>query len=200
MTDINEENFNIGDEENIEEDSEIEFLPDEEGNSTIDAVAKIKKLKEQLKASEKERLEYLANWQRERADFQNYKKDESVKSARLMSFAKEKMAEDLLPVLDSYDMAFSNKEAWEKVDKNWRMGVEYIHQQLLGVLSDQGVSEIPTKEGDTFDPNLHQPIESIETNDESKDNTIERVISKGYKTSDKIIRPSRANVFSYKAE
>jgi molecular chaperone GrpE (heat shock protein) len=101
-------------------------------------------------------------------------------------------------------MAFANKEAWEKVDKNWRMGVEYIHQQLLRTLADQGVSEIAPNIGDSFDLNMHQSIDTIPTDDESMDHTVANVLQKGYKSKDpsnssgqaKILRPARVNVFA----
>ena len=95
-------------------------------------------------------------------------------------------------------MAFSNKEAWEKVDKNWRMGVEYIHQQLMKVLGENGVSEIAPKIGDGVDANMHDLIEVVHTDDKSKDHTIASVMQKGYKMKDRVVRPARAKVFEYK--
>jgi molecular chaperone GrpE len=78
------------------------------------------------------------------------------------------------------------------------MGVEYIHQQLLKVLADYNVSPIDTKIGDAFDPNIHQSIENVPTDDESKDHTIAQITQSGYKLGDKIIRPARVNVFALK--
>jgi molecular chaperone GrpE len=179
-----------------------EFVFDEDGEEDLRAT--LKKLRKDLKQSQKEKLEYLTNWQRERADFQNFKKDELERGKRMVEITREKFIEDLLPVLDSYDMAFANKEAWEKVDKNWRMGVEYIHQQLLRTLADQGVSEIAPNIGDSFDLNMHQSIDTIPTDDESMDHTVANVLQKGYKSKDpsnssgqaKILRPARVNVFA----
>ncbi len=171
-----------------------EFVFDEDGEEDLRAT--LKKLRKDLKQSQKEKLEYLTNWQRERADFQNFKKDELERGKRMVEITREKFIEDLLPVLDSYDMAFANKEAWEKVDKNWRMGVEYIHQQLLRTLADQGVSEIAPNIGDSFDLNMHQSIDTIPTDDESMDHTVANVLQKGYKSKDRIIRPARVNVFA----
>jgi molecular chaperone GrpE len=105
--------------------------------------------------------------------------------------------EDLLPVLDSFDMAMENKEAWEKVDANWRRGVEHIHQQFLRVLSDNNVSAI-NQSGVKFDPNLHESISVIETDDKDQDHTIYSVTQSGYKIGDRVIRPARVNVFEYK--
>jgi molecular chaperone GrpE len=99
--------------------------------------------------------------------------------------------------MDSFDMAFSNKEAWEKVDANWRTGVEYIYAQMNSVFENYGVQSIG-KVGEKFNPEFHQSVEHIETDDQSKDDTIAQVLQKGYKTKDKVIRPARVKVFGYK--
>lgn len=186
---IKNEDLNIVDEAEV-----LEYEYNADGEEDLKAT--IKKLREKLKLSEKEKQDFLANWQRERADFVNYKKDEDTRKIHLIEVARESIILDLLPVLDSYDMAFSNKEAWEKVDKNWRMGVEYIHQQILKVLADYGVTEIAPSVGDTFDPHFHQPIESIKSDENEKDNTIEKLIQKGYKNSKQTLRPARVNVYT----
>jgi molecular chaperone GrpE len=181
------------------QEDEIEFVPEDgEDLKVADPVKKIKDLKEKLKACEKEKQEYLDNWQRERADFLNYKKEEASRMERSAAFVREDFINELIPVLDSYDMAFANREAWEKVDKNWRTGVEYIHAQLIKVLSDFGAEEIPGKKGDIFDPNIHQSIETMLTEREEDDHRVDRIISKGYKIGDRVIRPARVAVLEYK--
>lgn len=173
-----------------------EFVFDDGGEEDLRAT--LKKLRKDLKDAQKEKQEYLTNWQKERADFVNYKKDEEVRRKLIIERTREDIIESLLPILDSYDMAFSNREAWEKVDKNWRTGVEYIHQQLVKVLSDYGVTEIAPSEGAHFDATLHQPIETVETDDASQDHTIARLLQKGYRTNERVVRAARVNVFSVK--
>lgn len=186
------------DEEKIIEETadDVVFEQTEDGEGESYSKDKIKKMREELKESKEKSAEYLTLLQRERADFVNYKKDEDTRKIHLIEVARESIILDLLPVLDSYDMAFSNKEAWEKVDKNWRMGVEYIHQQILKVLADYGVTEIAPSVGDNFDPHFHQPIESIKSDENEKDNTIEKLIQKGYKNSKQTLRPARVNVYT----
>ena len=179
-----------------EEDDVVEFVFNEDGEEDIKAT--LKKIRKDLKQVKVEKQEYLTSWQRERADFQNFKKDENARTERMLSMAKENFAYDLMPALDAYDMAFSNKEAWEKVDKNWRTGVEYIHQQILKALEDNGIAEVPAQVGQTIDPNIHEAIETIATEDKSKDNTIASLTQKGYKIGAKTIRPARVNVFGCK--
>lgn len=196
MSDTNEEiKEPIQTEENpVEEtDDVVEFIFNDDGEADLRAT--LKKLRKDLKQAQSEKMDYLTQLQRERADFQNFKKGESDRISQMGGYVREKVMEDLLPVLDAYDMAFANKEAWEKVEKNWRMGVEYIHQQLIKVLDDNGIQELSTQPGDAFDPTLHEPMQNTETDDASRDQTIEKIIQKGYKAKDKIIRPARVAVF-----
>ncbi len=183
---------------NEDDEDIIEFEYNADGEEDLKAT--LKKLRKQLREAEKEKQEYLTSWQRERADFMNYKKGEIEHNRRIEAMAKEHFAEELLPVLDAYDMAFSNKEAWEKVDKNWRTGVEYIHQQLLKVLTEQGIEEIAANAGDPIDPNMHEAMSTVPTDEQSKDHTVAQVIQKGYKNGDKIFRPARVNVFEFQSD
>jgi molecular chaperone GrpE len=193
MNNMNDEEIKI--EEPVEEIEDVSFESTEEGEGEAFVKDKLRKLKDQLKEVQAEKQEYLTNWQRERADFINYKKDELARKNESANYVKEKFLIDLLPVLDAYDMAFMNKEAWEKVDKNWRVGVEYIYQQLTKTLGEHGLEEIPASEGTHFDPNLHQAIETIQTQDQSQDRTIQKVMQKGYRTKEKVIRPARVIVY-----
>lgn len=196
---LKKQNHTHEDIENLEDDEDVvEFVYNADGEEDLKAT--LKKLRKDLKIAQKEKQEYLTSWQRERADFMNYKKGEIEHNRKIEMMAREHFAEELLPVLDAYDMAFSNKEAWEKVEKNWRMGVEYIHQQLLKVLAEQGIEEIPTKAGDKVDPMLHEamstvPVSADEPDAAAKDNTIAQVIQKGYKNGDKVFRAARVTVF-----
>lgn len=184
-------------EEEINEHDDIVYEESSEEEDEMSLKDKLKDLREKLKICSKEKQEYLMGWQKERADFVNFKTEEDRRRDELGRYAREKTIRDFLPVLDSFDMAFVNKDAWEKVDKNWRIGVEYIYAQFLGILGEYGVKQIGEL-GAVFNPELHQSIESIETEEQDKDNTIETVIQRGYMMNDKIVRPARVNVYVYK--
>ncbi len=185
MDEVEKVEQNISNEEDV-----VEFEYNADGEEDLKTT--LKKLRADLKQARVEKQEYLTSWQKERADFINYKKDDLSRAKNIEALARENFAESLLPVLDAYDMAFANKEAWEKVDKNWRIGVEYIHQQLLKVLSENGIEEISAKEGDAFDPKLHQSVEIVK--DAGVENTLAKILQKGYKNGDRIVRPARVNV------
>jgi len=107
------------------------------------------------------------------------------------------MAEKLLPALDSFDMALGNKEHFESLDKEWRTGIVSIHSQLIKGLENSGIEKID-ESGIAFDPNIHQSINAIETTEESKDHTVEKVLQIGYKIGDRVIRPAKVTIYEYK--
>lgn len=153
----------------------------------------IKKLREKIKKLEEEKKEYLDLSQRTRADYANYKKEVESNRVSDRKFATKRFIEELLPVLDSYDMAQANKEAWEAVDKNWRMGIEYIFAQLRTVLEGEGVTQFG-KIGDTFNPELHESMLQVAVENESDNDTIMKILQNGYKMNDMILRPARVHV------
>lgn len=148
--------------------------------------ALVKKLKERIKTLEKENQEYMNGWQRERADFANYKKRSENEKLEVIKYSNESLVSELVSVLDSFEMAFANKEAWEKVDKNWRVGVEYIHSQFIKILKDYGFKEM-NPVGEKFDPKFHTAVEHEPVNDEKKDGVIISVKKKGYMLNDRVI-------------
>ena len=160
---------------------------------------KLKKLRNQLKAEKEKSQEYLTGWQTERASFANYKTQEEKNRLERKEMIKLDFVRDLFPVLDSFDMAFSNREAWEKVDPAWRTGVEYIHTQFMNVLEKYGVERIDNL-NDAFDPNLHEPIDTVPTSDEKKDHSIASIVQTGYRTKDYIIRPAKVKLYQYQSD
>jgi molecular chaperone GrpE len=178
----------------IQEDVEFEEV-NEEGE--IDARSTIKKLREKIKKLESEKKEYLDLSQRARADYMNLKKEIDQERISGRKFAARRVIEDLLPVLDAYDMAQANMEAWEAVDKNWRTGIEYIFSQLKAVLEKEGVTQFGTI-GDSFDPHLHESMEHVPVDEESKNDTIVQVLQKGYRMGDTILRPARVKTGEWK--
>jgi|SRR5581483_9609567 len=161
--------------------------------------SEIETIKKELEKVTAERDEYLSGWQRTKADFVNAKKrmEEAMKEYR--SMANEGLIEELLPVLSSFEMAFSNKAAWEKADKNWRMGVEHIYNQIKGVLTTNGLKEI-NPVGQKFDLNIHEAVRHEETEDAAKAGMVVSVLEKGYLLGNKLIRPAKVVVAEMKTE
>lgn len=161
------------------------------------ALEVVKKLKEKLKISEKERMEYLTGWQRAKADLVNARKRDEADRQEFMKFANERLIDGLLPVLESFDMAIGNKESWEKVDKNWRVGVEYIYTQLKKVLADSGLVEINPL-GEKFDINRDEATEYVPVETEADDHKVLAVLQKGYTLNGRPMRPPKVKVGEWK--
>jgi len=154
----------------------------------------IKKLKEKIKTLEAEKLEYLTGWQRTKADYVNAKKEDEKSRGELMKYANMGFVEELLPALDAFDMAMANKEVWEKVDKNWRAGIEYIYGQIIATLGKFGVTQ-ENPLGQKVDSQKHNPMGTVATEDKSKEGIVAEVIQKGYFMNGKEIRPAGVKVF-----
>lgn len=161
------------------------------GNQAVDD------LKEKLSSCLKEKQEYLDGWQRDKAEFINARKRDAEDQMRFRKYASENLVGELLPVLESFNMAFGNKEVWEKVDKNWRNGVEYIANQLKGVLEGNGLKELDPF-GAKFDPMMHEAVEFEEVSDESKNQIITAVIHKGYMFYDRVLKAPKVKVAEFK--
>jgi len=173
-----------------------EFL-DDSVVAEENAAETVKKLRDKLRACEKEKQEYLTGWQRAKADLINARKRDEAERADFTKYANERLIEELIPTLESFDLAMANKAAWEKVDKNWRVGVEYIYSQLKKALSDAGLTEIdPT--GKPFDHARDEAAEYIPVQNESEHHQVLSVVQKGYSLNGRALRPPKVRVGEFK--
>ena len=167
-----------------DENLEAEFVPEEEAEQ---GPALIKKLRERLKKAIEEKQEYLEGWQRARADFVNYKREEAGREAEREARAKAELVETLLPALDSFEMALKHAQTKE---------MNLVHKQLLDALRKLGVDYFG-KKGDTFDPRRYEALRQIDTAVLEEDHTVESVERSGYSIGDKIIRPAQVTIKNY---
>lgn len=145
-------------------------------------------LKGKLRECQKEKEEYLAGWQRSRADFINFKREEGERFKKFFEVEKTEMILKVLPILDNFEKAALQQEKVNQVVK----GFLQIKKQLEDLLKKEGVEEIKA-EGEKFDPNFHQAIEEIEVKDKKSGEILE-VVQKGYQLKGRVIRPARVKV------
>lgn len=173
---------------NIEtEEDDVIFEETEEYQK--ESASKVKSVKEDLKTVKAEKQEYLDGWQRSQAELINLKKRHEEDKKSFTKYATENFVMELIPTMDSFDMAFRDKEAWEKAPENWRKGIEYIYSQLSGTLEDHGVNIINPL-GKMFDHNLHNSVKTAQ----GKEGEILEVLQKGYELNGKVIRPANVVV------
>ncbi len=180
-------------EENNEADDVVfESEENQEGEDII------KKLRKKLKQVSSEKQEYLEGWQRTKADFINVKKDFNEEKTQLLKFAKADLITQLIPVLDSLEMAFEEKKEDKTASqKEWMVGMQHIYSQFLSILKENGVEQLNSLK-EKFDPTLHTSIEIIKIDDKEKDGIITEVIRKGYSLNGEIIRTSKVKVGEFK--
>ncbi len=157
---------------------------------------KISKIQKKLKECKKGRQEYLDGWQRARASSINREKEIILERERAISRAEDEVFIKLFPILDSFDMAFSNKKLWEGVDKDWRVGIENIYSQVNNIFNQASISVIDTD--CEFDPYMHEPVKVEEVDSEEKDNHILTVVQKGYQKDGHILRPAKVIIGKFK--
>ncbi len=196
-------NININD--NNDEEIEItnddkDFDPDiadqEDNQKEI-----ISKLKKQIKSLETEKREILEESQRAKADFLNAKR--RLEEERLRDRQRQKIShiEEILPLADSFELAMGNQITWQSVDETWRKGVEGIHSQLSRLLKGYEVTVLKPL-GEVFNPTEHEALGTEMVDDETKHDTVVKVIQSGYavKHSDgstELIRPARVIIGNY---
>jgi len=166
-------------EEQKDDKEKIEYVSEEDLDG---AEKKVKKIKEKLKLCEKERAEYLAGWQRAKADYLNLQREYEKKIADCFKFANHQLILELLPFLDSFEAAVKNGK-----DE----GIKHLYNQLLSVLKSNGLEEINTV-GEKFNPEIHEAVEIVKA--EKEEGTIIEEIQRGYKFHGKLIRASKVKV------
>ena len=148
-----------------------------------------KEIKKKIEECEKQKNEYLAGWQRAKADFLNYKKDEIERLKKILEYTNEDLILEILPILDNFEKA-EKEISKDKENNNYLNGFLQIKLQLKSILKNKGVEELLSI-GQKFDPNIHDAVETINGKESGK---IVEEIQKGYKLNGKVIKPAKVKV------
>jgi Molecular chaperone GrpE (heat shock protein) len=133
--------------------------------------------------------EYLDMARRLQADFDNYRKRTQKDMEEFRRFANENMAKELLTIIDDMDRALQNTLE----DTDFVKGIKGIRQNLMKILEENGLREIPND--GKFDPDLHEALCVSESDTEGD---IAEVFQKGYRMNDKVLRYSKVRVTKLK--
>lgn len=168
-----------------EEEFQEEIIAEEEAENPAGT---IKKLRERLAKAEADRQEYLDGWQRSRADFANLKKDEEVRREHTQERLRASLAEEMIPILDSFEMASHHTQNPE---------LEILHKQFIDAIKKMGIERFG-KPGDPFDPHRHEALREVSVDTEENDHRVVSIERSGYSIGTYIIRPAQVSIGIYK--
>lgn len=157
----------------------------------MDSKTNIKPVKEDLKQCEKLRDEYLAGWQRTKADFENYKKEEANRFERALLLGREDWLAKVLTVFDSLEAAKEHLPE-ELKDSEWAQGVLLIESQFENILKEDGI-EVINPLGEKFNPQCHEAIGQAEEKGIEPGKVL-AVLKKGYRLNGRVLRPAKVKV------
>jgi molecular chaperone GrpE len=167
-----------------EDRREVAVSEEEAAASELEAdLAKLSQL-------ESERDEYRDTLKRVQAEFENYRKRMIKEQTAFVDRATSDLVEQLLPVVDSFELALTNIGADGEDVQRVRKGVELVYAELLGVLEKAGLSRIEA-EGKPFDPNVHEAVMQEEGEGEP---IVNDVLRTGYTLKGRVLRPAMVRV------
>jgi molecular chaperone GrpE len=159
--------------------------------STRELHQEIETLKAELEKAKAEGSANLDGWQRERAEFSNYKKRIDRENESLHQTITGTVIKKYLVILDDLELALKARPM-EGEGAAWAEGVELITRKLQSILDAEGI-ELINQNKVQFDPNLHEAI-SNEENPDFECGEIIEVVRQGYKLGDRILRPAMVRV------
>ncbi|MDP3986460.1 MAG: nucleotide exchange factor GrpE [Candidatus Veblenbacteria bacterium] len=135
--------------------------------------------------------EYLAGWQRAKADYANLKRESEAKLLELTRYANQELLHELLPLVDYFKQALRAVPAAE-ASSPWVDGIRHIQTRLLEVLAYHGVKEMDTV-GEKFSPELHEAVQEVEGAGQPPGTVVEEVRT-GFTLYDRVLQPARVKV------
>lgn len=201
MSDTNDEHKKVHrkgqepqNEENNDEIIEGEVVEEGEnsGGEGETAIAQdYSELAEELQQAQDKAKEFFEGWQRERADFSNYKRRIERDQQVLNQNIKGDVIKKYLVILDDLQRALKNRPT-EGPAASWADGIELITRKLQNILEAEGVKRIPAEQ-EQFDPSRHEAI-SYEEDPNHKTGEIIEVVQEGYTLGDRVLRPALVRV------
>jgi len=148
----------------------------------------IEGLKGELETARKDNEELLNALQRERAEFQNFRRRTQEERLRELGLAGEDLIRKVLGVADDFDRAIEARPAAIAADP-WVEGITAIDRKLRQLLESEGVSAIEAVAGTPFDPREHEAIANVPNTGQPDGHIVEEV-RRGYRLRDRVIRPA----------
>jgi molecular chaperone GrpE len=170
------------------EDPILDASTDNETNQSNDNAisgeifGKLSKLEEQV-------TEYKEQSLRLQAEMANTKRRADISVEKAHKFGIEKLAKELIPVIDSLEKGIESAEQADgDQHSSFIAGLHLVLKQFLGAVEKSGIEQMdPTSE--PFDPHYHQAV-ATRNQPEAEPNTVVEVCQKGYRLHDRVLRPA----------
>ena len=146
----------------------------------------LNEMEKRAEKAEQQANEWEETAKKTKADFENYKKKEDERKERYKNQAREKLAEELISVIDNLERAIMSAEE----ESALLQGVKMVSDQLYETLEKKGLQRIDA-EGEEFDPNIHN---AVETREHEKDRQVLEQKRPGYMYGEKVLRPAEVVV------
>jgi len=176
--------------EGIDKEQRIETAGDE-GPLAETPEEEIRRLTEQLEGASREAAANYDKYLRAVAELDNYRKRSEKERADAVTFANERLIEEILPVVDNFDRALAHADKDENVE-SLRKGIDLISGQMAALLKKFGLEEVKAS-GEKFDPALHHAI-SEEEDASAEAGTVVKEFQKGYTLKGRLLRPAMVAV------
>lgn len=154
------------------------------------ASAEADELVNELNTLQRERDDLLDTSRRLQADFENYRKRVLREQTALVERSTEALVEQLLPVVDSFELALITLASGD-ADEKVRKGIELVYAELLGVLERNGLARIDAL-GAAFDPNEHEAV--LHDDEGDGEPHVADVLRAGWKLKGRVLRPAMVKV------
>lgn len=190
--DVNDldENVNVEASPEASEQQIPEEAPQKESTSESATPAPVETPEpEAPKTPEEEVLMWKETALRCKADLDNYRKRMTRERADTFKYANQGLLEELLPVLDNFEMGMM--AAVQDQESMIYKGMEMVQRQLGEFMTNQGLKEIPA--AGLFDPKVHEAV-SQEVHPELEEGQIIRVARRGFDYHGKLLRPANVIV------
>ncbi len=162
--------------------------------ATADPMAQ---LQANLEAAKAESEQWRDRFLRKAAEMENFRKRSDRERAEAATLVKSSILIEFLPIMDACERAlesFKKKNNERDLMNNYREGVELLYKKLGNTLNRLGVVPLEVK-GNKFDPNLHEALTHLETQ-EFEDNTVIEELRHGYLFKNRLLRPAQVVVAS----
>ena len=120
------------------------------------------------------------------AEFENYRKRTNKERLDLITNANSDLLKDLIPVIDDFERAITNNADVDDIE-GIKEGFSLIYNKYKGLLQSKGLKAMEAK-GEVFDPELHEAIANLPTEDKKMKGKVIDDVEKGYFLNDKVLR------------